>query len=60
MNYEQRKSVVECIKGVDKVISQDTHDYVPNLKLIKPDLEVHGDDWREGIQKTLGKELLKY
>ena len=26
-------------------------DYVPNLEKIKPDFVLHGDDWREGIQK---------
>ena len=34
MTYEQRKEVVENIKGVFKVISQDTLDYSNNLNLI--------------------------
>ncbi len=59
MNYEQRKSVVECIKGVDKVIPQDTHDYVPNLSLLKPDFVVHGDDWKEGIQKNIRERVIE-
>ena len=37
MTWEQRKIVVENVKGVTKVIPQETLDYVPNLLKIKPD-----------------------
>ncbi len=50
LSYEQRKIIVENIKGVEEVIPQKTLDYVPNLKKIKPDYVVHGDDWRTGVQ----------
>jgi phosphoenolpyruvate phosphomutase / 2-hydroxyethylphosphonate cytidylyltransferase len=50
MNYEQRKEIMENIKGVSRVIPQYTLDYRENLKSIKPDIVVHGDDWKEGIQ----------
>lgn len=53
MNFEQRKMVIENIKGVDSVIVQETLDYVPNLKTIKPHYVVHGDDWREGVQRQV-------
>lgn len=52
MTFEQRKLVVEQIKGVDNVIPQQTLNYEDNLKLLKPDFVVHGDDWKEGIQKN--------
>jgi phosphoenolpyruvate phosphomutase len=48
MNYEQRKAVVENIKGVSQVVPQDTKDYEPNLRKFKPDIMVHGTDWRAG------------
>lgn len=51
MEFEQRKQVIESIKGVAKVVTQATLDYVPNLEHIKPDYVVHGDDWREGVQR---------
>ena len=50
MNYEQRKEIMENIKGVSRVIPQYTLDYRENLKSVKPDIVVHGDDWREGVQ----------
>ena len=51
MDYEQRKVVVENLKGVTHVVPQNTLDYVPNLRKYKPDYVVHGDDWKTGIQK---------
>ena len=45
MTYEQRKIVAENIKGIKRVVSQETLDYVPNLRKFKPHYVVHGDDW---------------
>jgi phosphoenolpyruvate phosphomutase len=58
MTYEQRKDVVENIKGVFKVIAQDTLDYRNNLNLIKPDIVVHGDDWKEGVQFKTRQQVI--
>ena len=58
MTYEQRKEVIENIKGVKEVIPQDTLDYRPNLELIKPDIVVHGDDWKEGIQVKTRQQVI--
>ena len=33
------------------MIPQKTLDYVENLNLIKPEYVIHGDDWKNGIQK---------
>jgi len=48
LSFEHRKRVLEKIKGVSKVVAQDDWDYSVNLKSIKPDFMVHGDDWLEG------------
>jgi len=48
LNYEQRKIVVEAVKGVDLVVPQVSRDYTPNLEKYRPDYMVHGTDWREG------------
>lgn len=58
MTYEQRKIVIENIKGVSHVIPQTTLDYVPNLEILKPDFVVHGDDWKEGIQQKTRKRVI--
>ena len=51
MNYEQRAEIVSNLKQVSKVVPQKTLDYSSNLIDLKPDFVVHGDDWKEGIQK---------
>ena len=56
--FEERKLIVENLKGVDQVIPQTTLDYVPNLKKIKPDYVVHGDDWKTGIQREVRQRVI--
>ena len=58
LTYEQRKKVIENIKHVYNVIPQDTLDYTDNLKLIQPDFVVHGDDWKDGVQKETRQKVL--
>jgi phosphoenolpyruvate phosphomutase len=48
LTYDQRKLVVESLKGVARVIAQEEWSYVPNLKRYKPDIIIHGDDWKSG------------
>ncbi len=59
LNYEQRKNVIENIKGVSCVVPQDDWSYVPNLVKYKPDFIIHGDDWKEGPSKYLRDEVFK-
>ncbi|MBL7714584.1 MAG: phosphoenolpyruvate mutase [Bdellovibrionales bacterium] len=58
MTFEQRRAVVESIKGVDQVVPQETLDYTPNLKKFKPDYVVHGDDWKTGVQKSTRQAVI--
>ncbi|SFC87733.1 phosphoenolpyruvate mutase [Clostridium uliginosum] len=58
MKYEERKRVIENIKGVSEVIPQDTLDQVPNLLKIRPDYVMHGDDWKTGLQKNLRERVI--
>lgn len=58
MTFEQRKIVIENIKGVSRVIPQTTLDYVPNLTQLKPDFVVHGDDWKEGVQAKTRQRVI--
>ena len=58
MSYDQRKIVIENIKGVSKVIPQYTLEYTDNLNSLKPDFVIHGDDWREGVQKSTRQQVI--
>ena len=57
--YEQRKVVVENISGVSHVVPQNTLDYVPNLRRLKPDFVVHGSDWKHGIQTDTRRRVIE-
>lgn len=56
--FEDRKTIVENIVGVSKVIPQDTLDYRPNLEKLKPDYVVHGDDWKVGVQAKVRQSVI--
>ena len=56
--FNERKLIVENLKGVAKVIPQKTLDYIPNLKELKPDFVVHGDDWKTGVQKEVRQRVI--
>jgi phosphoenolpyruvate phosphomutase / 2-hydroxyethylphosphonate cytidylyltransferase len=55
--YEQRKQVVENIKGVSRVVPQEDWSYVPNLKKYKPDAIIHGDDWKTGSLSKIREDV---
>jgi len=59
LSYNQRKIIMENIKGIKDVVPQETLDYVPNLKKLKPDYVVHGDDWRNGVQKETRRKVIE-
>ncbi len=48
LTWEQRREVVENIKGVSRVVPQEEWSYVPNLKKHRPSAIIHGDDWNSG------------
>ncbi len=58
MTYEQRKIIIENVKGVSRVIPQDTLDYTDNLELVKPDYVLHGDDWKTGVQSKVREKVI--
>ena len=59
LTYEQRKQVIESIKGVSSIVPQDDWSYVPNLVKYKPDYIIHGDDWQYGPDKYIRDEVFK-
>ena len=59
LTYEQRKNVIENIKGVASIVPQDEWSYVQNLLKYKPDYIIHGDDWLYGPDKYIRDEVFK-
>jgi phosphoenolpyruvate phosphomutase len=58
MNFDQRKQVVENLRMVAEVVAQETLDYTENLERFRPDFVVHGDDWKEGVQRTTRERVI--
>ncbi len=58
-DYNHRKLIVESIKGVSDTIPQESVDQTDNLRKLKPDYVVHGDDWREGVQKPFREKVIE-
>lgn len=58
LSFEQRLVIIQNIKGVSEVVPQDSLDYTDNLRKIKPDYVVHGDDWKEGVQQKTRAQVI--
>lgn len=58
LTFEQRKQIIENLAGVYKVVPQKTLDYVANLREMKPDFVVHGDDWKTGVQRETRERVI--
>ena len=56
---EERRRMFENITGVYRVVLQDTLSYKKNLEALRPDIVVHGDDWKDGFQKPVREEVIQ-
>ena len=55
--FAERKALFENLAGVERVVTQESLSYAKNLRELKPDYVVHGDDWCEGFQKPIRQEV---
>ena len=58
MPFEERKALMASIAGVERVVEQSTLSYAENVRALKPDYVVHGDDWVNGFQRPIRQEVL--
>ena len=47
LRYSEREKIAKNLVGVKSVVPQEEWDYSINIRKIKPDYFVHGDDWKE-------------
>lgn len=59
LTYEQREKVVSSIKGVARVVPQEEWSYVPNLRKLRPDYIIHGDDWKTNYLKSVRDDVFE-
>lgn len=56
--YKERKTLIENLKEVYQVVEQKELSYRENILAIRPDYVIHGDDWRQGVQKVIRDEVI--
>ncbi|GHU74387.1 phosphoenolpyruvate mutase [Clostridia bacterium] len=59
LNYSIREKVFENIKNVYAVVKQETLDYTENLRRLRPDFVLHGDDWKTGVQSLVRQKVIE-
>lgn len=55
---EERMEMFKSIRGVSKVVVQDTLAYSKVLDMLRPDIVVHGDDWQTGYQARIRERVI--
>ena len=53
ISLTERMKIIENIRGVSHVIVQNDIFYDENLKKVRPDYIIHGDNWNQGYQKEV-------
>lgn len=56
---EERMRIIRNIKGVSQVVVQDDIYYDRNLRALKPDIVIHGDNWKSGYQKDVREKVIE-
>lgn len=55
----ERKIMFKNIVGISRVVEQNSLSYKDVLNELKPDIVVHGDDWRTGFMKPVRDEVVE-
>ena len=59
LSCEERMKIVAALQGVSHVVKQEGLSYRDVIRELKPDVVVHGDDWRTGIQQPRRDETVR-
>ena len=59
LSYSQREEALNAISCVKTIIPQDNASYCTNIKQLKPDFVIHGNDWKKGSQKKTREDVIK-
>lgn len=59
LSFDERRELLSNIAGIYKVVEQKTLSYRENLERYRPNFVVHGDDWRDGLLKSIRAEVVE-
>ena len=58
LSYEKRKKIILSLKFVKSVYKTTEWDYQSALEKLKPEVVVHGDDWKSNNQKQVRANVI--
>jgi len=56
---EERINLYRSLEGVDEVVVQDDMTYDEIVKKLKPDIVIHGDNWKTGPERALRENCIE-
>lgn len=59
LNFEQRKLILQNISGIKEVVAQNEWDDSVEIRKLKPDFVIHGDDWLTGKESVIRKNVIE-
>ncbi len=59
LNFEQRKLILQNISGIKEVVAQNEWDDSVEIRKLKPDFVIHGDDWLTGKESVVRKNVIE-
>ena len=59
LDFDTRSAILGSIKGVTRTVKQETLSYADNIRALRPDYVVHGDDWASGVQSNIRREVIE-
>lgn len=57
--FEKKRKIISNIKGVSRTIMQEKLSYEEVITKLKPDIVVHGDEWRHGVLSPIRIEVIE-
>ena len=58
LSYEERVNMLQSIRGVYRTVEQNSLSYADNLRKLRPEYVVHGDDSQSGVQTPIRDEVV--
>ncbi|MCR5650010.1 MAG: phosphoenolpyruvate mutase [Lachnospiraceae bacterium] len=59
ISIDERIALYKSLEGVDEVVVQDDMTYDGIISTLKPDIVIHGDNWKDGPEKALRENCLE-
>lgn len=59
ISFEERFENFQRLEGIAQVMKQNTVSYLENLRQLKPDFVIHGDNWQHNEQSVIRKQVIE-